>query len=404
MTSNFSKGSPSPKPAKVLGETASKRRTRRFAHNAFKIFLIGHLYVGWRLIPDLQFSLESAFVAVTFLAITNILIPYGTMARRFVDNQETVDHLVWAGGLTMSWFSSLLVLTILRDVILLIPASESWREDSALWVILAASTITVIGLVNARMTARVKRVDIPITGLSDALNGFTIVQITDVHVGPTIKSDYVHRIVKRVNNLAADAVAITGDMVDNTVDILRDHTAPLGELRARHGSYVVTGNHEYYSGADDWMAEFRRLGLKTLADEHVVIDHNGAQLVMAGVNDYSALSRNPAETSPELHGSNPEKALVGSPNGVPKILLAHQPRSATAASEAGFDVQLSGHTHGGQFWPWSLFVRLQQPFTAGLNQLGELWVYTSRGTGYWGPPNRFGAPSEITLIRLIPAS
>ena len=404
MTSNFSKGSPSPKPAKALGETASKRRTRRFAHNAFKIFLIGHLYVGWRLIPDLQFSLESAFVAVTFLAITNILIPYGTMARRFVDNQETVDHLVWAGGLTMSWFSSLLVLTILRDATLLIPASAPWREDSALWVILAASTITIIGLINARMTARVKRVDIPIAGLSDALNGFTIVQITDVHVGPTIKSDYVHRIVKRVNNLAADAVAITGDMVDNTVDILKDHTAPLGELRARHGSYVVTGNHEYYSGADDWMAEFRRLGLKTLADEHVVIDHDGAQLVMAGVNDYSALSRNPDETSPELHGSNPEKALAGSPSGVPKILLAHQPRSATAASEAGFDVQLSGHTHGGQFWPWSLFVRLQQPFTAGLNQLGELWVYTSRGTGYWGPPNRFGAPSEITLIRLIPSS
>ena len=287
---------------------------------------------------------------------------------------------------------------------LLIPVSTPWREDSVLWVILAAFTVTVIGLINARMTARVKHVDIPLTGLPDALNGFTIAQITDVHVGPTIKGEYVRRIVRRVNNLAADAVAITGDVVDNTVDILSDQTAPLGELRARHGSFVVTGNHEYYSGADDWMVEFRRLGLRTLSDEHVVIDHDGAQLVIAGVNDYSANSRNPNETSPELSGSDPAKALAGSPEGAPKVLLAHQPRSATAAAEAGFDLQLSGHTHGGQFWPWNLFVRMQQPFTAGLNRLGKLWVYTSRGTGYWGPPKRFGAPSEITLIRLISTS
>ena len=388
--------------AKVCGDIASKKRTRRFAHKAFQVFLVGHLYIGLRLIPDLEFGQETDLAAVAFLTLTNILIPYGTMARRFVSDPEIVDRLVWAGGLTMGWFSSLLVLTILRDVALLIPASAPWRGDSALWVIVAALTVTIIGFVNARMTARVKYVDIPITGLPDALNGFTIAQITDVHVGPTIKGDYVRRIVRRVNNLTVDAVAITGDVVDNTVDVLTDHTAPLAELRARHGCFVVTGNHEYYSGADDWMAEFRRLGLKTLTDEHVVINHNGAQLVIAGVNDYSAISRNPNETSPELHGSNPAKALDGSPNDAPKVLLAHQPRSATAAAEAGFDLQLSGHTHGGQFWPWNLFVRMQQPFTAGLCRLNKLWVYTSRGTGYWGPPKRFGAPSEITLIRLIP--
>ncbi len=403
MTTTSFDADPQSNTTKTRSDSASTKRTRRFAHKAFQIFLIGHLYIGWRLIPDLEFSQEAALAAVAFLALTNILIPYGTMARRFINGPKMVDHLVWAGGLTMGWFSSLLILTILRDVALLIPSSAPWREDSALWVILAALTVTVIGFINARMIARVKRVDIPITGLSGALNGFTIAQITDVHVGATIKGDYVRRIVKRVNNLEVDAVAITGDVVDNTVDILANHTAPLGELRARHGTYVVTGNHEYYCGADDWMAEFRRLGLTTLADEHIVIDHDGAQLVMAGVNDYSAISRDPHETSPELHGSNPAKALAGSPNGATKILLAHQPRSAAAASEAGFDLQLSGHTHGGQFWPWNLFVRMQQPFTAGLDQLGKLWVYTSRGTGYWGPPKRFGAPSEITLIRLISA-
>ena len=401
MTASSFDAEQGPTDAKARSNAASKKRTRRFAHKAFKIFVIGHLYVGWRLIPDLQFGLETALAAAAFLTLTNVLIPYGTMARRFFDNPEIVDRLVWAGGLTMGWFSSLLVLTVLRDISLLIPVSTPWREDSVLWVILAAFTVTVIGLINARMTARVKHVDIPLTGLPDALNGFTIAQITDVHVGPTIKCEYVRRIVKRVNDLAADAVAITGDVVDNTVDILSDQTAPLGELRARHGSFVVTGNHEYYSGADDWMVEFRRLGLRTLSDEHVVIDHDGAQLVMAGVNDYSANSRNPNETSPELCGSDPARALAGSPEGAPKVLLAHQPRSATAAAEAGFDLQLSGHTHGGQFWPWNLFVRMQQPFTAGLNRQGKLWVYTSRGTGYWGPPKRFGAPSEITLIRLI---
>jgi uncharacterized protein len=135
-----------------------------------------------------------------------------------------------------------------------------------------------------------------------------------------------------------------------------------------------------------------------LLNEHVVIWHRGAPLVVAGVTDYSAHHFNPAQRS------DPTAALAGAPDdAAAKILLAHQPRSAAAAVTAGFDLQLSGHTHGGQFWPWNLFVRLQQPFTAGLHRLSHLWVYISRGTGYWGPPNRFGAPSEITFLRLIAA-
>ncbi len=133
-------------------------------------------------------------------------------------------------------------------------------------------------------------------------------------------------------------------------------------------------------------------------NENEIIRHNGSDIVVAGVNDYSAGKIIPA------HESDPVAALSGSPADAPKILLAHQPRSADAAAKAGFDLQISGHTHGGQFWPWNHFVRLQQPFTAGLRRLGTLWVYTSRGTGYWGPPKRFGAPSEITLIRLVKAS
>jgi predicted MPP superfamily phosphohydrolase len=230
------------------------------------------------------------------------------------------------------------------------------------------------------------------------LHGFSIAQITDVHVGATIRRSYVERIVDAVNALEPDMIALTGDFVDGPVRELATHTAPLQRLCARYGAFFVTGNHEYYSGAGAWTAEFRRLGLRVLLNEHAVITHNGAALVVAGVTDFSAHHFDPAQRS------DPDAALAGAPpNAALKILLAHQPRSAPAAAKAGFHLQLSGHTHGGQFWPWNLFVRFQQPFTAGLHRLNALWVYVSRGTGYWGIPNRFGAPSEITRLRLVPA-
>jgi predicted MPP superfamily phosphohydrolase len=234
-----------------------------------------------------------------------------------------------------------------------------------------------------------------LAGLPPALAGFTIVQISDIHVGPTIKGGYVHAVVDRVNTLDADLVAITGDLVDGSVAQLGADIAPLAWLASRHGTFVVTGNHEYYSGADEWVAEYRRIGMTVLMNEHVVIEQGGASLVVAGVTDFSA------QQFDEAQRSDPARAVAGSPAGAPKVLLAHQPRSADAALAVGVDLQLSGHTHGGQFWPWNLFVRLQQPYTAGLDRHGKLWVYTSRGTGYWGPPKRFGAPSEITRIRLV---
>ena len=197
--------------------------------------------------------------------------------------------------------------------------------------------------------------------------------------------------------------AITGDLVDGSVRELAVHIAPLADLRSRHGTFVVTGNHEYYSGADAWIAELRRLGLSVLLNEHVVLVPADTRasverpLVLAGVTDFKAAYFDSEQRSDLV------RALAGAPSDAVRLLLAHQPRSAAAAAQAGFDLQLSGHTHGGQFYPWNLFVRLQQPFTAGLHRWGKLWVYTSRGTGYWGPPNRFGSPSEITLLRLVAA-
>jgi predicted MPP superfamily phosphohydrolase len=368
-----------------------------------------HAYIGLRLVPELPGGTMVTVAAITTLLASTLLIPFGMLARFVIVRQPLSDQVSWAGVLAMGFFSSLLVLTVLRDVLLLLDYLLAWISantalpsvllmPSAVAVPLMAALISLIGFVNARRTPRILDVDVPIRNLPTPLADFTIVQWSDIHVGSTIKRRYVQAIVERVNSLDADLIAITGDVVDGTVAQLAPHTAPLADLVSRHGTFFVTGNHEYYSGAEDWVVEFERLGMRVLANSHAVLEHDGARLVIAGVNDISAHRFNPAWRS------DPQAALAGSPTGTPKILLAHQPRSASAAAAAGFDLQLSGHTHGGQFWPWNLFVRLQPPYTAGLHRLDQLWIYTSRGTGYWGPPKRFGAPSEITRIRLVPAS
>ena len=385
-----------------------------------------HVYIGLRIVPGLSALglLTGAQILMTLVLVVSALVmPLGLMAKQ-IARPPLADVLTWIGLLAMGLFSSLLVLTLVRDVVLfmlwlgnalvpgLLPLAD-WRMTSAQAVPLLGLAVTALGFWNARRTAAVVRVDVPIRGLPSALQGFTMVQLSDIHVGPTIKQAYLQRIVDKVNGLNADLVAITGDLVDGKVAELADHVAPLADLRSRHGTFFVTGNHEYYSGAHAWIVELRSLGVRVLMNEHVVLHHgkrstagHDAQedsqsmgpLVLAGVTDFTAHHFDPS------HRSDPQAALEGAPlYASVRVLLAHQPRTAPAAAKAGFDLQLSGHTHGGQFYPWNLFVRFQQPFTAGLNRLQNLWVYTSRGTGYWGPPKRFGAPSEITLLRLVAA-
>ena len=367
---------------------------------AVAILALLHFYIGSRLLPDLNLGATGWTIGVLLLAASCVLMPL-SMLTRPSDSQAAADRLVWAGMTAMGLFSSLLVFTLLRDIALLLLALFSPQRAatstfaSALLVVVLAVTATIVGFFNARRIAPVVDIEVPIENLPAGLRGFSIVQISDVHVGPTIKRRHVDAIVARANGLDADVIAITGDLVDGSVGQLAADVQPLAQLSARHGVYFVTGNHEYYSGEPAWSQELRRLGLKVLTNEHVVVARGEAALVLAGVTDFSAHHFNPS------HRSDPAAALSGAPANVAvKILLAHQPRSAHAAASAGFHLQLSGHTHGGQFWPWNLFVPLQQPFTAGLHRLDQLWIYVSRGTGYWGPPKRFGAPSEITRITL----
>jgi len=370
------------------------------------ISLLLHAYVGWRLVPALD-SLAGSIALAIVLVVSALTLPYGLGARRGGRGRRA-EALAWIGLVCMGLFSSLFVLTAVRDVGLLLAAGAAklWPATgapaslvapSARAVAIAAVVITLWGVANARRTARVVRVDVPIAGLPPALDGFTIAQVSDVHVGPTIKRPYVEAIVDAVNRLDVDLVAVTGDLVDGSVRDLAEHVEPLAGLRSKEGVFFVTGNHEYYSGAAAWVRELRRLGLTVLLNQHAVIRRGDARLVVAGVTDFSAGHFDRSEAS------DPAAALAGSPPGAVRVLLAHQPRSAAAAQSAGFDLQLSGHTHGGQFLPWNFLVRLQQPFTAGLHRWRGMWVYTSRGTGYWGPPKRFGAPSEITLLRLVAA-
>ncbi|PTU32837.1 metallophosphoesterase [Stenotrophobium rhamnosiphilum] len=365
-----------------------------------------HLYIGLRLQPDLAFSPLAQWSLTVWLVISTLLIPAPLLVR-LSPMGRAGDAIGWIGYLAMGVFSSLFVLTILRDLTLatsglinmLRPdtiAMLTLRENSAVGVIALTVFASLIGVFNARRLAKVVEVNVPIANLPQALQGFSIVQISDIHVGPTIKHGYIRAIVDAVNKLKPDVVAVTGDIVDGSVAHLRKHVAPLGELSARHGVYAVTGNHEYYSGADAWVAELRRLGLHVLMNQNQVLNHDGTNVLIGGVTDYAAHKFDPT------HKSDPLAALVGVTQAIAiKVLLAHQPRTAPEAEAAGFDLQLSGHTHGGQFLPWKWFVPLQQPFTAGLHRLRKLWVYTSRGTGYWGPPIRFGAPSEITHLRLV---
>ena len=256
------------------------------------------------------------------------------------------------------------------------------------------SSSVAAGMFEARGEHAIVDVEFALRKLPRALDGFSIVQISDLHVGMTIDRAFVQRVVDHANRLSPDLIALTGDLVDGTVENLREDIAPLQSLRAPHGVFAITGNHEYYSGADAWIAEITRLGARYLRNERVTIGTWDASFDLAGVDDYSA-------AAVPGHGEDIAGAVAGRDPARALVLLAHQPRQVKRAALHGVDLQLSGHTHGGQIWPWHYIVRIQQGgLLAGRYEHNGTQLYVTRGCGYWGPPVRLLAPLEITRIIL----
>ena len=258
---------------------------------------------------------------------------------------------------------------------------------------MGAVTLTGHGTVQVLQTPGITEVPISLKRLSARLDGFKIVQLTDIHVGNTIGRGFVEDVVARANSAEPDLIAITGDLVDGTVTELADAVAPLADLRAPHGVYFVTGNHEYYAGVDEWLEHIAGLGIRVLRNERVAIGGDeGFDLV--GVDDHNS-KRWPG------HGADLAKAVAGRNPSRELVVLAHQPRQIHESVKHGVGLQLSGHTHGGQIWPWHYLAMAQQGgLLAGLSRHGETQLYISRGTGHWGPPVRVFAPAEITRVVL----
>ncbi|KOX45742.1 metallophosphoesterase [Streptomyces ardesiacus] len=235
---------------------------------------------------------------------------------------------------------------------------------------------------------KVKRVTVPLAKLPRAAHGFRIAVVSDIHLGPVLGRGFAQKVVDTINSTQPDLIAVVGDLVDGSVKDLGPAAAPLAGLRARHGAYFVTGNHEYFSGAEQWVAEVRRLGLLPLENARTELPH----FDLAGVNDVAG----------EDEGRGPDygRALGDRDRSRACVLLAHQPVQIHDAVDHGVDLQLSGHTHGGQLWPGNLIAGAANPTLAGLERYGDTQLYVSRGAGAWGPPTRVGAPSDITVIEL----
>ncbi|TAK30306.1 MAG: metallophosphoesterase [Myxococcaceae bacterium] len=362
-----------------------------------------HFFLWARLFRDPAWSARWTRAGGALLASLGLSLPLLLIVSRWLP-RAVATPLAWAVFVWMGGSFLLFVLLTLAEAVRLAAAAVGALHDPGRrrWFSRAVAALSGLGglgtsafSVRAALAApTVRTVRVPLAALPAAMDGYTLVQLTDIHVGPTIDRRFMVDLVARVNALRADAVVITGDLVDGSVASLGEHVAPLAELRARHGVFFVTGNHEYYSGVEEWMAELARLGVRVLRNERVSLGDGAASIDLAGVDDWSAAGRaagHRADLAGALRDRDPTRALV---------LLAHQPKAVAEAAARGVGLVLSGHTHGGQLWPFSYVVSLDQPIVAGLHRVRDTWAYVSEGTGYWGPPMRLGTRGEITKVVL----
>jgi len=374
--------------------------------------------MGHRLIKPANLTRRQKWISWSAIGLITLTQPISFILRQIYNDSLLMTVISWLSYIGFGFFSLVLAGLAIRDMVLSVTkiyqriltyirrkrnlSVHSFDPERRLFILNAtnmgivgaAALMTGYGIYEARRKPILEKVTISLPGMGSDVEGFKIAQFTDIHAGYTIKKNFIRSAVEQVNNLGADAIVFTGDMVDGSVQNLRNDVEPLKDLDAPYGVYFVTGNHEYYSGVEAWVEEMDRLGFIVLLNDHKVIQHNNTRIMLAGVTDYRAESIVPE------HKSDPKKAMGEAVKSDVKILLAHQPKSIFSAAELGFDLQISGHTHGGQYIPWSFLVTLDQPFIKGLNKYRDTWIYVSRGTGYWGPPLRVGIPSEVTLFTL----
>jgi hypothetical protein len=384
-----------------------------------------HLYLWLRLVHDTKLRRAHAYLASAVLLVLWASIPATFFYLRRTSELGDLAHLVAFLWLGLMFYAFVLLLGwdgvhALRW--LYARAGRAWTRRArrsaiaqeelqtrrvfvaraaAASALVATGGIGVFGVRAALWDITTPELEVKLARLPRALDGFTIAHLSDVHIGPTLDARFLRDVVEQVNRMRPDLIAITGDLVDGTVGEIGAEIALLQKLRARSGVYFVTGNHEYYSGATQWLAFLRQLGIRVLMNERVAIGDAapiGAQFDLAGIPDHRA--GGPGELAPSARaateGRDPEREL---------IVLAHQPVQIADVAPTGAGLQLSGHTHGGQLYPFGALTLLSQPYLAGLyhHEPSHTQVYVSRGTGFWGPPMRVLAPAEIARIRLVSA-
>jgi len=386
----------------------AKRISRGLAIGAFLALALGflaatHYYLALRLVLDPGWPEPARTLGIAALAVLAALIVLHPIAERALP-RPLARFVSWPAALWMGAFFWLFLLSLASDVVLWTAGGVARAADASapgegaavLRAVLAlgiTGAALAAGLRNGLAPPALRREEFAIERWPRGLDGFRIVQISDIHIGPLLGRDFAAHLVQRVNALAPDLVAVTGDLVDGSAPRLASEVAPFAGLRGRYGVFFVTGNHDHYSGADHWSEAVRGLGMRVLRNERVEIGAPGASFDLVGVDDHHAhfAGDGRSDLARALAGRDPERAAV---------LLAHDPATFARARGAEIDLQLSGHTHGGQIWPFAWFVRIATPYVAGRYREGRAQLYVSRGTGFWGPPLRLFAPAEITEITL----
>lgn len=362
-----------------------------------------HAYAGSRiasLFPTDSWLARSVWIAVWTLFATLVTGMFLSRAAlpHFAAKAVVVTGFVWMGVLFLLFAASLA--GDLAGGLARLVQVVTGAETAALVRIVRIGLLGMVplaaayGIRQALRPPAIHEIEVRIPGLPKEWESTRIAHLTDTHVGPILGRAWVEDLVRRVDSAKPDIVVHTGDMVDGPVARLRDALEPLSRLHGREGTFFVTGNHEGYSGISSWCEQMRTWGWDVLTNESRILSRDGAQLAIVGVTD--------AHEGAMHGGISPDvgKAVAGLSDSIPRILLAHQPSQVFQAQGHGIGLQLSGHTHGGQIWPFHFLVRLQQPMVAGFARIGDVLVFTSRGAGFWGPPLRVGAPPEVPILVL----